>query len=459
MSEVVGEGDRSGRWTVRALALLAVLAAVYFAWPVWRAQFPLEIDRNESWNAFQVQRLLRGLPLYPDPDALIANNYPPLSFFLIASLSRLGLDPVQAGRLLSLIAVGVTALSVAACVRVLGGGRLAAAVAGLWLVATLARFYDKYVGMNDPNLPALALMVAALAWFLRQIARGRPAEPAILLMVVAGFYKHTLIVTPAAALIWLFMQNRRLGVRAAIVGITAALAGLLLCVAIFGCDFAAQMLLPRAYSLWGSVGGLGQLPWIAPALLVCAVWWWFNREETAARFAWLYVSIAFLVHLVEKAGDGVDINAQFELVAATAIGVGLVFEWIEAIPWVRRLGPDRGRALLLGLLVARLLFSSRLESYLTLVSPDFRAGFARNAQVMALEVERMRGIPDPVVCSSPVVCQRAGKAFVIDEFAVGQRVKTGRLSAAELKAREQALGARFVRVDDRVSIRVLYRRF
>ena len=35
------------------IALLVALAVIFFNWLVWRAQWPLEIDVNESWNAYQ----------------------------------------------------------------------------------------------------------------------------------------------------------------------------------------------------------------------------------------------------------------------------------------------------------------------------------------------------------------------------------------------------------------------
>src|SRR5262245_56985129 len=131
--------ERSGRRTAWAMALLVVLAAIYFAWPVWRALFPLEIDVDEPWNAFDGGRVLAGLPLYPEPQSLIANNYPPLSFVAIAGASSwLGLDVNDAGRLLSLLSVIVTALSIGGCVRLLGGGWPAAALGGLWFFATAA---------------------------------------------------------------------------------------------------------------------------------------------------------------------------------------------------------------------------------------------------------------------------------------------------------------------------------
>jgi len=439
------------------MALLAVLAAVYFAWPVWRALFPLEIDVDEAWNAFNAARLLAGLPLYPEPQSLIANNYPPLSFVAVAGLSSwLGLDANDAGRLLSLLSVIVTALSIGGCVRLLGGGWPAASLGGLWFFATAARFFDGYVGKNDPHLPALAVMVLALAAFLRRVGRGRAAEPAVLLMVVAGFYKHTLLATPVAALLWLIARDARAGVRAALVGVAAAAAGLLACIVLFGGNFIAQMQFAREHSLQWALGGLGQLQWLAPALIICMIWWWYDRASEAARFTRRYAALAFLVHFLQKFGQGVGINAQFELLAATAIGLGLAFERLATIPLAWRWGLDRGRALLIGILIVRLLISTRMEPYLVLASPLYRAQFAEHTQVFQREVARIRGLSGAIVCNIGTVCRLAGQPFLLDTFAQQQRLRTGKISAAELNARIAAAGLRNEMIDARAGAPSLY---
>ena len=162
--------------TVFLLALLAFLAILYFAWPVWRAQWPMEIDRNEAWNAFQADRLRAGLALYPDADALIANNYPPLSFILIAGLSKFGINPIFVGRVLSILATLAAALGIGAIVRLLNCGWSAAALGSFWYLATMSRFFDIYVGMNDPNLVGVAARQSGWKWGVNQDERASPGS-------------------------------------------------------------------------------------------------------------------------------------------------------------------------------------------------------------------------------------------------------------------------------------------
>jgi hypothetical protein len=438
---------------------LAVFTAIYCAWPIWRALFPLEIDLDEAREAFNAAAVLNGRALYPDPQGLIANNYPPLSLYLVSALSTGAFDAIYAGRALSLVGVIATTLAIAICIRVLGGTRLAAVVAGLWFLATMARFFNFYVGENQPEIPALAIAVSGLAWALHREKKNRAVEPAILILVIAGFYKNNHVATPAAALVWISMNDWRRGLRASIVGVLATAAGLALCTEAYGINFIYQLLHPREYSwrfVLRSLSFSSRLQWIAPAIVIWAIWAWYDRGNRAARFTTLYIAASFLAYLLLNVAD-LALNTQFELVTATAIGLGMAFSQIIAIPWVRHWGTDRSRAAIVAVLVFRLLISgrepfsnpTRLEPYLTLVSPEFRAQFYENSKIMEQEIERIRHIPGPVYCSVNTVCYRAGKPFVLDSYFLFLKIKTGRLTRPEFEAQLRAAGIKCVTVDHR----------
>src|SRR5436853_5039426 len=112
---------------------LAALAALFLVWPVWRAFLRMEIWGNEGWNAYHADQAMRGVAqLYPPPDGLVANNYPPLSYYLIGWLGRLFGDPLYVGRALSLIATFGIGAAAAALVRQFGGSRPACLIAAFW---------------------------------------------------------------------------------------------------------------------------------------------------------------------------------------------------------------------------------------------------------------------------------------------------------------------------------------
>ena len=171
------------------LAAFAIVAIYFLIWPVWRAQFPLEIWPTESWSAYFDMAAAHGRAIYPASDALIANNYPPLSFYAIGGLARLlDADPITLGRALSVVALLAIGLEIALAVVALGGSRVFGAIGGLWFVATMAHVSTNYVGAGDPQLAGQAVMGAGLVWFIVRDRAGRSCLGPLLVMVVAGFW-------------------------------------------------------------------------------------------------------------------------------------------------------------------------------------------------------------------------------------------------------------------------------
>jgi hypothetical protein len=315
------------RFDTRAqIALLALLALYFLVWPVWRAQFPLEIAQNEVCNAYHADAAAGGGVLYPSPDTLIVNNYPPLSFYALGWLGKIFGDALYVGRVLSLAAtIGLGAL-IARVVLQLGGGGAGAAIGGLWFVATMARSYNRFVGMNDPQLAGQLIMLAALSWFLVRDKAGKSADPPILLMVLAAYWKHNLIAILATAIVWLWLRHGWRVWRPAAVGAAAVVIGLTICIAVFGDVFLANLLTPRPWRLMRAVSGIGRAQWIIPALVIWALWAWSERRTVAARFTGLYVGIASVSYLAQWTGEEILDNDQFDLVIATAVGLGIAFD-------------------------------------------------------------------------------------------------------------------------------------
>ncbi len=447
-----------GRFDARAqIALLALLTLYFLVWPVWRIPFPLEIAQNEGWNAYHADAAVGGGALYPSPDTLIVNNYPPLSFYALGYLGRIFGDSLYIGRVLSLLAtLGLGAL-IARVVRQLGGGAAGAAVGGIWFVATMARSYNRFVGMDDPQLAGQLIMVAALSWFLARDKSGRAAEPPILLMVLAGFWKHNIVAVPATVLAWLWLRDGRRALRPTVVGAAAAIAGLAICVAIYGDVFIANLLTPRPTRLMRAISGIGRSQWILPALAIWAIWAWSERKTFAARFTALYVGIAFVAYFAQWTGEDILDNAQFDLVIATAVGLGIAFDRAAATAFAKRFGVAAARATVVLILALRLVATVRIEPFLILFDPAYRAEFYAHAQVARAEAARIAAIPGPVACDNKVICRMAGKPFVYDDFRADMLIMTGAakgLDAAELIRQH---GLTYFRNDPRCRIESLHR--
>jgi hypothetical protein len=367
----------------------------------------------------------------------------------VAAIASLGFDAIYVGRALSILATVAIVLAIMALVRQLGASCLAAALAGLWFLATMARFFHPYMGMNDPNLLAVAIAAWALVWMMQRLSDGRAVEPAILLMAVAGFYKHNVAAIPLTALIWLGLVDRRLALRAVVVGAAAVLLGLAICGLIWGDAFFTQLFTPRNYSFGYLWRDFDRLRWIAPALVIFVVWVRHDWQHAASRFATLFVTIAFVLQCVEKLGAGVGDNSQFELAIASAVGLGLAFDRIEAWPAAKRWGADRSRLTIVVVLIVRLLVSTHTEPYLAIASPAFRALVRERAALAEAEAARIRAIPGPVACSIAMVCRMAGKSYRFDEFNVDQKLNSGKLTRDELTNAIAAQHLRLENVDGR----------
>jgi hypothetical protein len=191
------------------VAALGFVDAVLLAFPI--RQLPLRVVGmfNEGWNAFAAERALGPGPLYPEASSLLANNYPPLSFFLVGGVGRLVGDQVVAGRAVALVSLAVVAWAVQALVRRATGSRLLGAVGALLLLAVMMVDYRAYVGMNDPQWLGHAFMsVGLLVLSVERRNRGRLLA-AMLLVLAGGLVKHSLVPLPLAITLWLLWHDRR----------------------------------------------------------------------------------------------------------------------------------------------------------------------------------------------------------------------------------------------------------
>ncbi|HKD27251.1 MAG TPA: hypothetical protein VKC66_15285 [Xanthobacteraceae bacterium] len=439
------------------IALLAVLAVYFMVWPVWRAGFPIEIAQNEGWNAYHADAAMGAAPLYPPTDTLIVNNYPPLSFYVVGALAQVFGDALYVGRVLSLLAVVGLGALIAAVSRQLGAGGAGAAVGGLWFVAVMARSFARFVGMNDPQLLGHVLMMGALVWFLAREARSRSVVPPILAMAAAGFYKHNIVAVPLTALIWLAIKDWRRAILPIAIGAGAAGLGLMICIAIYGDVFLANLLTARAYRVMRAINGLGRLQWVLPALVLWAIWAAAEPKGRATRFTALFVAVAFVAFVMQWSGEAILDNAQFDLVIATAVGLGLAFDRAGKTAFGQRYGETAARTVIVLVVTVRLLATLRIEPALVLFDPDYRAQYFANARVVREEAARIAKIAGPVACDFKVVCRLAGKPFSYDDFRAEMLVATGASGGLDEQGLMRAHGLTYVHNDPRCGIEVLFR--
>jgi hypothetical protein len=430
--------------------VLYVIAAWSFAWPVYRTFLNIEIENNEGWNAYFADAAMGRMPLYPSADQLITNNYPPLSFYIVGLVGRLVGDPVLAGRLLSLAAVVAIATAIALSVRRLGGSRVAARISAAFFVATMSRFFMSYVGMNEPQLLSEAIMAFGFLGFLRARSNDHGYVGPVLVMALAGFVKHNIIAMPLSAFLWLGLHRRREAVKCFCVAAIAIIAGIAICYALFGRDFFLNILCPRHYSLKREVGALIDLEWVSVGLLACLCNACARWRDASVQLCSGLIAVALGSYLLQKSSAGVDSNAQFDLVIAVAMGLGLALTQISLWPVARRLRLEQAQAILLLAVCVRLLASRQLQPVRLVFDRSFINEIATRERAMTDSVERVRRIPGDVMCGKyMLVSYRAGKPFVVDTFNTEQRILAGALPKAKdpISARVAAGTLTIVEVD------------
>ena len=140
------------------------------------------------------------------------------------------------------------------------------------------------------------------------------------------------------------------------------------------------------------------------------------------------------------------LNAQFDLVIAVAIGLGLAFTQIPLWPVVRHLRWERAQAILMLALCVRLLASKQLQPVRLVFGRSFINEIAMRERAMTDGIERVRRIPGDVFCRA-LVSYRAGKPFAVDGFNAQQRILAGALPKDAITARVAAGTLTIVEVD------------
>jgi hypothetical protein len=383
-------------WGAVAALTLVLLIRNMLAIPVLAP-----LDPNEGWNAAHTLSILAKRALYPPPQSLMINNYPPLSFYPVGALSRLTGDAVIAGRILALLSFLATCGGIALVLRQMGCGAHGRLFAVLFFAATLLIASD-YVGMDDPQLLGHALQLAALLLLLR----GKILTAA-LIFAASLFIKHNLLALPLAATAWLFWRDQRAAWRFLLCGIAALGLGLVLFRLLYGASLLALLASPRLLSLANVQFGITHLWWAALPLAASVM-----LRGPWKGFCLIYAGAALIFGLGFSAGDGVDTNVFFDLAIACALALGLLSQ------------SSRMPALAaLCILPLFLIFNFHDNNFF--FTRDFAAQSAR-------DIAFLKSQPGPALCDQLSLCLWAGKGAQVDVFNVGEQIKTGTRDPAAL---------------------------
>lgn len=383
------------------------------------------LDPNEGWNAYFAQMAIATGSPYPPSGSFLVDNYPPLSFFLVGEVGRVLGDEIIAGRLVSLVSLGFVAFATARTARRAGCSVEYAAFAGLILIACLLLTSD-YVGIDDPQMLGHAIAIAGMLAALQEPRTSRAMVASALLLTLAFFVKHNLVLLPASLALWLAFVDRRQAIIFMASGAVFLLVGLGLFREMFGVGFFEQVASARLYSLENiRVGALNWLPWAAIPIGGSICLFFLGRKEPVAIFAVIYTAIATGGGLVFSGGAGVDANAFFDADIALALSAALLFGRLQGRIWA---------------VVVATLYVIPLVLLLRNVDGDWLDAsywlhpMADDARVAEQEIRLLHSKPDPVLCEMLSLCYWAQRSPQVDVFNMDQGLRTGARHADDLLA-------------------------
>lgn len=407
--------ERTYRRTVLALTGLAALLAVY---PLLRLFFDFEIDNTEGWNAYHQLRALAGLPLYQGGSPYFFNNYPPLSFYLVAALSPLTGDVNFAGRVLSAAALFALCLAARSIVRSAGGSRIDGLLAATTCALLFLGLLPDHVGKNNPQLPAEACVLWGLAVHLREGNDLRRGALSALLFSAGLLIKHNLIVLPLIVAVDLLRNGGRraqLGYFITGPGI-AVLSGAWLWSAGDGAFF-RQLLASRTWDITRAfLFTTETLVQFQAPLAAAAIGLFAARRLRPSGLILGSMLGATALGAVFLGGAGCDVNVLFGTVIAASVAVGLT---------AHRSAPPRVRPALALIACSGALLM--VPQNLGRLGVEALGEMSEREAAFRRDVEYLRGIEGTALCQSHLLCLRAGRPAFYDPINMLQAVTLGRL--------------------------------
>ena len=421
----------SDKFAARAFKLVVVATALFCAFGLWRViatiGLRLPLDPNEGWNAYHTAAALSGAPLYPAPQSMMINNYPPLSFYLIGALGRVLGDHIFTGRIVSLFSFFFVSFGIFAATLRLGCKRIEACFAALLFAGGMLVFTD-YVGMDDPQMLAHAI---AMAGFLLLLCKPRATAriaAAALLFVLAVFVKHNVIAMALAVTLWLAVYDRKSALRLAGFGMAFLLVGLVLFRLIYGTGLFAELVSARIYSLDNLHKGFDiWLRWSLVPLVGLTVLVSLHWHDRSVRLVSFYTAFGAILGLFFLGGVGVDANAMFDADIALALGAGLLIGRVARGAFA----PVAAAAYALPLVFAACTNAEWRDA-------DGWLHPMRQEQAAQGDIAFLAARQGPALCEMLSFCYWAGKPAAVDVFNLGQQFDTGARNDAPLVAMIEA---------------------
>jgi hypothetical protein len=378
----------------------------------------IPLDPNEGWNAYFGDAAIHGGVLYPPADALITNNYPPLSFYIVGGIGYLTGNTIFAGRAIALLGLLFVAWSIYYWLRSSGSGARIGLLGGLSFLAYAVTYGRDYVAMDDPQWLAHAVMMCGLLVLWKGKDDTRHIILAAVLMMAAGWIKHLLIPLPVAASLWLLWRSRPAFAKWALsLAVTLAIA-CALAWWLHGPRLFESLHEPRQYMRFKAITqATAALRCFAPLVLLWVIALARDPLNERLGFISVYLLISGAIALFAAGGAGVDVNSFFDVLIAASLAAALAVEKLSGptpLPW--------GSAAALGLAICIVGYTITIAP--PLIEKTHNVDAREQAALQDIQVIRQDG-HGRAACEMLGLCYWARSAFMMDFFYFGQKLKTG----------------------------------
>jgi hypothetical protein len=399
--------------------------------------FLFERNYNEGWNVYNTERLIGHEVVY-DSNYWRINNYPIGSFLIVSGINFLVHDLLICGRIVALLSLAAIGLLAAMATRRFGGDRTDAIFGSGCTLGFCYLVAPAWIMVDDPQTLGEAVMLGGLVSYLTRSPKLLRLLFTALLVVSAGFIKHSLVAIPLAVTFDLAVRSpRRLlfwvlcctGFAVGFLGVTQIVAG---------GSFIDHLLSPRIFT-WYGVGyhlkkylRLFKFPLVAIVLLSAMVF----SEKRRLLAAWGLFSIASAALLSGFEGTSYNMfqDAAVFLGIAAGVTLGALRKHLPAE------GIIRGRfaaisSAVVTLILPQPIFARTPDSFWQIYHGSALLNFDRQTQAAFMNEVEYVAERRPAICESMLLCYNAGQPFILDPFNSRQYILAGKLNQDELTRR------------------------
>ena len=402
---------------------LALATIIHLTIPLLRLNLLVSHNYNEGWNAYHALAVLNGKTLYPDPSDLITNNYPPLSFYLIAALGYVLGDNIFAGRIVAFLSFLFVSTCIAFITKQYSVRTSLALFSGLLFASLASARFRNYMAMDDPQWLGHAFSVAGLLLLLRTRVFA-----ASLLMFLGGMIKHLLVPLPLSVTLWLFYFDRSRFYVWMLTGSVLFVFSMAFCYLAYGENFFLDVFSPgRVYSVHTLLPNALALALFFFPLLPVPIILLSIRGNPKVMLLLTYLATAAIWCVIIEAGAGANVNALFDVAIGLSIGSGVAIEALSRR--LKFLNPSTTAALAMCVLALSALYETPGISKMTW---HYLQEFKGEAHTSESDIRYLAEFEGPEICETLALCYWAGKNFEVDFFNSGQKLRTGTMSADQL---------------------------